>query len=109
MRVLNIKIFPHHTAKHRSLQAPIAFFITLTLLLTTFPAALYSQPLSAANGAFYDFISNAPSASWYSGAGSLSFPGSEKVIPTVSPVTETMSNWKITASPKKFWKPTPSG
>ncbi len=77
MRVLNIKIFPHHTAKHRSLQTPIAFFVTLTLLLTTFPAALYSQPLSAANGASYDFISNAPSASWYSGAGSLSFPGSE--------------------------------
>jgi hypothetical protein len=38
---------------------------------------MHSRTVSAADSVFYDFITQSPSASWSSGAGSLPFPGSD--------------------------------
>jgi len=51
--------------------------IVLCLLSSSLSFGAHSITASAADSVFYDFINQAPSAYWSSGAGSLSFPGSD--------------------------------
>lgn len=67
--------------KHRNWRKFLPVWAVITLLICllgdSLPFNIISQTASAADGLFYDFIAQAPSASWMSGAGSLSFPGSD--------------------------------
>lgn len=67
--------------KHRNWPKVLPVLAVITLLIcllgTSLPFNIISQTASAADSLFYDFITQAPSASWMSGAGSLPFPGSD--------------------------------
>ncbi len=53
----------------------LSLFILLSLMAVVLPAM--PSPAQATDGtSYYDFIANAPEASWSSGGGSLTFPGS---------------------------------
>jgi hypothetical protein len=56
---------------------PIIAILLLCLLSSSLPFSTHSRIVSAADSVFYDFITEAPSASWSSGAGSLPFPSSD--------------------------------
>jgi hypothetical protein len=51
--------------------------LLVCLLSTNLPLNINNQTASAAESLFYDFIAQASSATWVSGAGSLPFPGSD--------------------------------
>jgi len=57
--------------------APVAVLLILCLFSSSLPFGIHSGTASAADSVFYDFIAQAPSASWSSGAGNLPFPGSD--------------------------------
>jgi hypothetical protein len=66
----------HHSERKVSI-VPLIAVLLLCLLSSSLPFGAHSGTASAADSVFYDFITQAPSASWSSGAGSLPFPGSD--------------------------------
>ncbi len=60
----------------RRLSISVVFVVLAGLLVIISPLPPFSQPASASD-VFYDFVSQASSASWSSGAGGLTFPGSD--------------------------------
>jgi hypothetical protein len=62
--------------RHRKAYISVIAALLICLLGTTLPFNIIGQTASA-DSLFYDFIAQAPSASWMSGAGSLPFPGSD--------------------------------
>ncbi|MBE9505753.1 MAG: hypothetical protein IMY84_02975, partial [Chloroflexi bacterium] len=59
-----------------SLRFPAALLVTAALLLSVGPNPFNSAPVRG-DDVVYDFVANAASASWSSGAGALPFPGSD--------------------------------
>jgi hypothetical protein len=66
----------HHNGRKASI-VPLIAILLLCLLSSILPFGAHSRTASAADSVFYDFITQAPSASWSSGAGSLPFPSSD--------------------------------
>ncbi|MFP3879334.1 MAG: FG-GAP repeat domain-containing protein [Dehalococcoidia bacterium] len=66
---------------HHNGQRVFGFLVTVILSLSLLSGGLlfsaHGKTASAADTVFYDFVSQAASASWSSGAGSLPFPGSD--------------------------------
>jgi len=67
----------NHLNLRRIFAAPIITIALVSLLSTSLPFGIDTKTASAADTIFYDFIAQAPYASWGSGAGSLPFPGSD--------------------------------
>jgi hypothetical protein len=66
-----------HHSRRRVFTASIATVLLLSLLPNNSPFTIHSRAVSAADSVFYDFVAQASSASWSSGAGTLPFPGSD--------------------------------
>jgi hypothetical protein len=68
-------------SKHHSERRVFLFLIATTIPLCLLSGSLlsttHSRTVAAADSVFYDFITQAATASWSSGAGSLPFPGSD--------------------------------
>lgn len=65
-----------HRSRRKAFIVSVIAILLVCLLSTSLPLSLDSQTASA-DSLFYDFIAQAPSAIWISGAGSLPFPGSD--------------------------------
>jgi hypothetical protein len=66
-----------HHSRGKVFIASIITTLVLCLLPNNLPFSTDSRAVSAADSVFYDFVAQASSASWSSGAGSLPFPGSD--------------------------------
>ena len=66
----------HHSWR-KAFIVPIIAILLLCLLSSSLPFSIPSRTISAAESVFYDFITEASSASWSSSVGSLPFPGSD--------------------------------
>jgi hypothetical protein len=66
-----------HSSRQKTFPVPIIILVLLSLLSSSFSFSISHRTASAADSVFYDFIAQASSASWMSGAGSLPFPGSD--------------------------------
>jgi len=63
---------------HRKVfAAPVIVLLAACFISSSLNFGIHSRAASAAESTFYDFIAQAPSASWSSGAGTLPFPGSD--------------------------------
>jgi len=69
-------MYKHHS-RQTTFIVPIIAVLLLCLLSSSLPFGTYSRTASAADSVFYDFIDQAASAYWSSGAGNLPFPGSD--------------------------------
>ena len=67
--------------KHHSWRKALNLSVNVVLLLCLLSSSLlfstHNRTASATDNIFYDFVDQAPSASWSSGAGGLQFPGSD--------------------------------
>lgn len=66
-----------HQSRRKAFIASVIAILLLCLLSISLPFSTHNGIASAADSVFYDFITEAPNASWSSGAGSLPFPGSD--------------------------------
>jgi hypothetical protein len=66
-----------HHSRQKVFIAPIIAILLLCLLSSSLPFSTHSGTVSAADSVFYDFVTEASSASWSSAAGNLPFPGSD--------------------------------
>jgi hypothetical protein len=69
-------VYKHHS-RRKTFLLLITAILLICLLSSSLPFGTYRGTASAADNVFYDFITQAPSASWSSGAGNLPFPGSD--------------------------------
>ncbi len=78
MKVLKICTAHSHLNRRKTLLALMTITLIASLLGATFPFNTnVNDKTVSADSVFYDFISEASTASWMSGAGSLPFPGSD--------------------------------
>jgi len=78
MKVLRISTAHNHLNRRKTLLTLIIITIVTSLLGTTFPFNTnVDNKTVAADSVFYDFVTQASTASWGSGAGSLPFPGKD--------------------------------
>lgn len=61
----------------KALIVPTIAVLLLSCLPSVFLPRTHANTVSAANSVFYDFVAQASSASWFSGAGNLPFPGTD--------------------------------
>lgn len=66
-----------HRTRRKAFLVPIVAIALLCCLPSSLLFNTDSRTVSAADSVFYDFMSQATSASWSSGAGNLPFPGSD--------------------------------
>lgn len=77
MEVLKIQAKCNHLNQRKALTISVIAIVLLSLLSGSLPFSVNHRTASATDSLFYDFIAQASSASWGSGAGSLPFPGSD--------------------------------
>lgn len=63
--------------RRSSLSFYLSALLVLAVVLSGFPSSGNNHEVLAADTTVYDFVAQAGSASWFSGAGSLPFPGSD--------------------------------
>jgi len=66
-----------HRSRRKTFIVPIIAVLLLCLVSGSLPFGARTGTAFAADTVFYDFVAQASSASWSSGAGTLSFPGSD--------------------------------
>ena len=79
MKLLRIPTAHNHLNRKKTLLALMIITLITSLLGTmfTFNTNVDDKDVSAADSVFYDLVTQASTASWGSGAGSLPFPGSD--------------------------------
>ena len=78
MKLLRIPTAHNHLNRRKTLLALMIITLITSLLGTTFAFnANTNDKTVSADSVFYDFVTQASTASWGSGAGSLLFPGSD--------------------------------